>query len=134
MDPLVFMDFADDMNLSVMLTGVVLVFLPFSLQAPVLSDLLGVQVSLLTTVIFMAYGVSTIIGGFLKGEAEYMEYFVDISAALGFLLFLVGPVMNFAIEQSLWTKLAVFSLLFISIPSTAMLWYTRESVYEDEKY
>ncbi|MFB6114769.1 MAG: hypothetical protein ABEK04_00625 [Candidatus Nanohalobium sp.] len=134
MDPLVFMDFADDMNLSVMMVGAVLVFLPFSLNAPMLSDLVGVQVSLLTTVLFMAFGISTIVGGFLQGEAEYLEYFVDISAALGLLLFIVGPVMNFAVKKGLWTKFSIFALLFISIPSTAMVWYTRESVYEDEKY
>lgn len=134
MDPLVFMDFADEMNLSVMALGVLLFFVPFMLQAPMLSKLVGVEMTFFQTVIFMAYGASTVVGGFLQGEAEYLEYFVDVSAALGIILFLMGPVTGFLIGEAIWLRISVISLLFLSIPSTAASWYTRESVYEEEKY
>ncbi len=134
MDPLVFMDYADDMNPGIMLLGFVMFFSSIAIQADMLSDLIGVEFTLLQTLVFMAYGASTFVGGFLQGEAEYLEYFVDISAAVGFLLMFGGSLTQSLVSEGLWFKVSVIALLFLSFPSTGAVWFTRESVYEDGKF
>lgn len=133
MDPLVFMDYADDMNPLLMLVGVLIFFLPFMLQSQILADAVGFDISIWATLVYMTYGLFTFIGGFLQGEAEYLDYFVEISAGLGLLLFLLGFVKDF-LPEGMWLKLSIVSLLFVSLPSTGMAWYTRESVYEDDNH
>lgn len=134
MDPLVFMDYADDMNPMVMLLGVVIFFLPFMMQSSILADAVGVQMSIWSTLIYMAYGASTFVGGFLQGEAEYMDYFVDIAAGLGVILMFGSFVSGSLVPEGLWLKISLVSLLFVSLPSTGVAWYARESVYEDDNH
>lgn len=107
---------SDGSDLSVMLIGVVLVVLPLSFFTPKAAEL-GVEASIKTSSLIFLYGVSTIIGGFTRGEAKYFGYFVDISALLGVALAITGPILQ-VIETGLWMKIAVVGFIFISIPST----------------
>lgn len=134
MDPLVFMDYADDMNPIIVLLGVFMFFSAFAVQADLLSSFIGVNFTIWDSLIFMAYGASTAVGGFLQGEAENMEYLVNISAAVGILLFFGGSLREVLISQGLWFEFSLMALLFLSIPSTGAVWYTRESIYEAQKY
>jgi hypothetical protein len=134
MDPLVIMDYAEDLNPWIVLLGIFMFFSAFAVQAKLLSNFIGVEFSILETLLFMGYGASTALGGFLHGEAEYLEYFVDISAAVGLLLFFGGSLAETLISQGLWFKVSVIAFFFLSIPSTGAVWYTRESVYEAQKY
>lgn len=128
------MDYADDMSFSVILIGMILFFLPFLMLAPEIESSIGFELSLLQTVVFMAYGISTMVGGFLRGEAEYLEYFVDFAASAGLLLLIFGPPLGFLIPENIWNRLTIVSLFFLSVPSTAASWYTRENVYEEKRY
>ncbi|MFB6174866.1 MAG: hypothetical protein ABEJ87_02725 [Candidatus Nanohalobium sp.] len=134
MDPLVLMDYADDMNPFIMLLGIVMFFSAFAVQAQMLSNLIGMDYTIIDSLIFMLYGISTFIGGFIQGEAEYLEYFIDISAAVGYILFFGGSFAQTLVSEGLWFKTSIVALLFLSIPSTFAVWYARESVYEEGKF
>lgn len=134
MDPLVFMDYAEDLNPGIMLIGFLMFFSATVIQFDLVSNFLDVKLSVVESMIFMAYGVSTFIGGFLQGEAEYLEYFVDVSAAVGFLLLFGESLTQLLVSEGLWFKISVIALFFLSIPSTLGTWYTRESIYESQKY
>jgi hypothetical protein len=134
MDPLVFMDYAEDLNPGIMLIGFVIFFSATIIQFDLVSNFLDVELSIVESLIFMGYGASTFIGGFLQGEAENLEYLVDISAAVGFVLLFGESITQLLVSEGLWFKISLLTFLFLSIPSTLAVWYTRESIYESRKF
>lgn len=134
MDPLVFMDYAEDLNPGIMLIGFAMFFSATVIQFDIVSNFLEVELSVIESLVFMVYGASTLIGGFLQGEAEYLEYFVNVSAAVGFILLFGESLTKALVSEGLWFKVSLIALLFLSIPSTLATWYTRESIYEGQKY
>lgn len=134
MDPLVVMDYVDDMNPVLMFLGFVLFFSSLLFQFEAVSKVVGIEFSLIEGLVFMAYGVLTFVGGFLQGEAEYLEYFVDISALVGLLLPLGKYLVPSILSQSLWFRISLVALFFLAVPSTFATWFTRESIYEDDNH
>lgn len=116
------------MNVSVVFTGFLLAFVPAVLKLPRFSQITGVKIATSTLALFLVYGMSTIVGGVLRGQAKSLGYFVDISTVLGAILFILGPLTGF-MDGSTWFNVSVGSLLLISLPSTAAVWYTRDSAY-----
>ncbi|WEL23418.1 hypothetical protein [Candidatus Nanohalovita haloferacivicina] len=120
-------------NPPVMILGAIIIVISLTFYIPSISDSYRADPGLLSTVLFVLYGISTFSGGFLQGESEYMHYMIDISASVGGILIAVGPLTNI-IDQGLWIKLTAVALVFLSIPSTLATWYTREKSFDSDLY
>ena len=126
-----FLDYAEDMNLEIILMGLSMMFLPYTLSFVGITEVMPGSISVIQILLLFLYGVVTVLGGFLHGEALYLRSFMDLSAVVGLVIFATAiyPV----IETSLWTKTSIIGLFFLAIPSLALTYFNRESRFENHR-
>lgn len=126
-----FLDYAEDMNLEMILMGLCMMFLPYTLSFVGVTEVISESISVIQILLLFLYGLVTVLGGFLHGEALYLRSFMDLSGVVGLVIFATAifPV----IEMSLWIKFSLVGLFSLAIPSLTLTYFNRESRFENHR-
>lgn len=126
-----FLDYAEDMNLEIILMGLSMMFGPYTLSFLGITEVISSSLSTVQILILFLYGLVTVLGGFFHGEALYLRSFMDLSAITG--IAILATAVFPIIETSLWIKVSLIGLVFLAIPSLALTYFNRESRFEKHR-
>ena len=126
-----FLDYAEDMNLEIILIGLLMLFVPYTLSFPGITEVISTPLPTAQIVILFLYGLVTFLGGFFHGEALYLRFFMELSAIAGVVI--LATAVYPIIEMRLCIKASLIGLFFLAIPSLALAYLNRESRFEKHR-